>query len=98
MIKPGIAIHGGAGTILRSSLTAEKEKEYTEALRAALYAGYQILEKGFENDILSFLNESSKSLRSIFFINITTKYIRSFKKYYEKTNIFIIKKLRTIIR
>ena len=46
MIKPGIAIHGGAGTILRSSLTAEKEKEYTEALRAALYAGYQILEKG----------------------------------------------------
>ena len=46
MIKPGIAIHGGAGTILRSSLTAEKEKEYTEALRPALYAGYQILEKG----------------------------------------------------
>ncbi|MFN8323286.1 MAG: isoaspartyl peptidase/L-asparaginase [Chitinophagales bacterium] len=43
--KFGIAIHGGAGTILRSSMTAEKEKEYTSALREALSAGYAVLEK-----------------------------------------------------
>ncbi len=42
----GIAIHGGAGTILRSSMTPEKEKLYTDALRNALQKGYAILEKG----------------------------------------------------
>ena len=46
MIKPGIAIHGGAGTIVRSSMSAEKEKQYTEALREALRAGYAVLQKG----------------------------------------------------
>ena len=46
MIKPGIAIHGGAGTILRSSLTPEKEKQYKDALQTALYAGYDILKHG----------------------------------------------------
>jgi len=46
MIKPGIAIHGGAGTILRSSLTAEKEKQYRDVLSKALHAGYSILQKG----------------------------------------------------
>ena len=44
--KFGIAIHGGAGTILRSSLTPEKEKLYKDALREALSTGYSILEKG----------------------------------------------------
>ena len=42
----GIAIHGGAGTILRSSMTEEKEQQYTTALKAALHIGYAILEKG----------------------------------------------------
>ena len=42
----GIAIHGGAGTILRSSMTPEKEKLYTEALKKAMETGYAILEKG----------------------------------------------------
>lgn len=42
----GIAIHGGAGTILRSSMTPDKEKLYTEALRTALQQGYAVLEKG----------------------------------------------------
>ena len=46
MIKPGIAIHGGAGTILRSSMPPEKEQQYTTALREALYAGYDILNRG----------------------------------------------------
>lgn len=41
-----IAIHGGAGTILRSSMTAEKEAGYTKALQEALDAGYEILSKG----------------------------------------------------
>lgn len=44
MNKISIAIHGGAGTILQSSMTAEKEKEYTEALQEALEAGYSVLE------------------------------------------------------
>jgi beta-aspartyl-peptidase (threonine type) len=46
MNKAGIAIHGGAGTILRSSMTAEKEQQYTAALREALDAGYDILKFG----------------------------------------------------
>ncbi|MBK9271028.1 MAG: isoaspartyl peptidase/L-asparaginase [Saprospiraceae bacterium] len=41
-----IAIHGGAGTIPRGSLTAEKEKMYLEALRVALEAGNVILKSG----------------------------------------------------
>ena len=42
----GIAIHGGAGTILRTSMTAEKEKQYTDALEQALHVGYAVLQKG----------------------------------------------------
>ncbi|RYE00811.1 MAG: beta-aspartyl-peptidase, partial [Sphingobacteriales bacterium] len=41
-----MAIHGGAGTILRSDMTPELEQEYTDALEAALDAGYVLLEKG----------------------------------------------------
>lgn len=41
-----IVIHGGAGTILRSTMTPEKEKAYQEALATALNIGYQILENG----------------------------------------------------
>lgn len=44
--KPVIAIHGGAGTILKQYMTAEKEKAYQEKLNEALMAGYSILEKG----------------------------------------------------
>ncbi len=46
MKKIAIAIHGGAGTILRSHMTAEKEKMYTSGLQTALNAGYQLLAKG----------------------------------------------------
>lgn len=46
MNKFGIAIHGGAGTILRSSMSEEKEKLYSDALRDALDKGYGILAKG----------------------------------------------------
>ena len=42
----GIAIHGGAGTILKASMTYEKEIAYKSALQNALDAGYDLLEKG----------------------------------------------------
>ena len=41
-----IVIHGGAGTILRKNLTPEKEKEYREAMDAALTIGEDILKNG----------------------------------------------------
>lgn len=45
MKKFGIAIHGGAGTILESQMTAELRQAYENALREALDAGYEVLEK-----------------------------------------------------
>ncbi|MFC7357892.1 isoaspartyl peptidase/L-asparaginase family protein [Jejudonia soesokkakensis] len=39
-----IAIHGGAGTLLKGQMTAEKETAYRKALEEALAAGYSILE------------------------------------------------------
>lgn len=41
-----IVIHGGAGTILKKDMTAEKETAYNAALDTALDAGYALLEKG----------------------------------------------------
>lgn len=41
-----LAIHGGAGTILKSEMSPEKEMAYTKALREALDAGEVILKKG----------------------------------------------------
>ena len=41
-----IAIHGGAGVISRSSMTAENERAYHADLGRALDAGYEVLEKG----------------------------------------------------
>lgn len=44
--KPVIVIHGGAGTILKSQMTPDAEKKYTEGLKQALEKGYEILKKG----------------------------------------------------
>lgn len=44
--KIALAIHGGAGTILKSTMTKEKEEGYKLALSLALTAGYKILEEG----------------------------------------------------
>ena len=44
--KIALAIHGGAGTILRSSMTPELEAEYRGALGNALETGWKILNKG----------------------------------------------------
>jgi beta-aspartyl-peptidase (threonine type) len=44
--KTGLVIHGGAGTIERSNMTPEKEREYRAGLERALTAGYEILKRG----------------------------------------------------
>lgn len=41
-----IAIHGGAGTILREHLSPTMEQQYLAALQIALQAGYTLLEQG----------------------------------------------------
>ena len=41
-----IAIHGGAGTLVKGMMTPEKEKGYKEALAAALEKGYSVLKEG----------------------------------------------------
>lgn len=42
----GLVIHGGAGTITRKNMSAEKEKAYQEILEEALRRGYDILNEG----------------------------------------------------
>ena len=46
MKKLSIAIHGGAGTILKEDMTAELEEAYRNGLSDALAAGYAVLEQG----------------------------------------------------
>jgi L-asparaginase / beta-aspartyl-peptidase len=44
--KIALAIHGGAGTILRREMTTELENEYRRGLENALLAGWKILQQG----------------------------------------------------
>ncbi|TMI66262.1 MAG: isoaspartyl peptidase/L-asparaginase [Bacteroidetes bacterium] len=44
MGKISLVIHGGAGTILKTNMTLEKESQYKQALQDALDVGYKILE------------------------------------------------------
>jgi beta-aspartyl-peptidase (threonine type) len=46
MQKISIAIHGGAGTILKEDMTEKLEAAYRNGLQQALYAGYAVLENG----------------------------------------------------
>ena len=46
MKKYSLAVHGGAGTILKEEMTPELEKLYKQGLQDALDAGFVILEKG----------------------------------------------------
>src|SRR5438105_14989545 len=39
----GLVVHGGAGTIERSKMTPEREREYRSGIERALSAGYEIL-------------------------------------------------------
>src|ERR687892_1873591 len=47
--KIGLVVHGGAGTIDRSKMTPEREREYRDGLERALTAGYEILKRGGSN-------------------------------------------------
>ncbi len=46
MQKISIAIHGGAGTILKQDMTPDLEKAYQQGLEEAMEAGYAVLEEG----------------------------------------------------
>ena len=46
MQKISLAIHGGAGTILKEDLTPELEADYKNGLEDALNTGYKVLENG----------------------------------------------------
>lgn len=46
MKKYSLAIHGGAGTILKEHMTADLERQYRQGLQKALDAGFLILENG----------------------------------------------------
>lgn len=46
MQKIALAIHGGAGTIQKSTMTAELEENYRKGLASALKAGWEILKNG----------------------------------------------------
>jgi L-asparaginase / beta-aspartyl-peptidase len=46
MGKIALAIHGGAGTIDKTRMTPELEREYRSGLEAALRVGWAVLEKG----------------------------------------------------
>ena len=46
MQKISLAIHGGAGTILKEDMTPALEKAYLQGLEDALGAGYAVLEEG----------------------------------------------------
>jgi beta-aspartyl-peptidase (threonine type) len=41
-----LAVHGGAGTILRDKMTPEREQQYRDAIGEALQVGYEILANG----------------------------------------------------
>ncbi len=45
MGRYALAIHGGAGTILKEHMTDEKDLAYRQSLQAALDAGYAVLER-----------------------------------------------------
>ncbi|WP_334048109.1 isoaspartyl peptidase/L-asparaginase family protein [Alteromonas gracilis] len=49
--KVAIAIHGGAGTILKSSMTTEKEAEYKKVLSKAVKHGYTLLQQGEKGEV-----------------------------------------------
>jgi len=46
MKRMALAIHGGAGTIIKSLMTSELEAEYRSGLEIALRSGWKVLERG----------------------------------------------------
>jgi beta-aspartyl-peptidase (threonine type) len=49
--KVVLAVHGGAGIILRDSLGSDQELQYRSALQEALLAGYNVLHYGQSKDV-----------------------------------------------
>ncbi len=45
-MKVALAIHGGAGNILKKNIASERVAAYEQALTETLHAGYEILKKG----------------------------------------------------
>jgi len=60
MKKFSIAIHGGAGTLVKGMMTPEKEEKYKTALKLALNKGYDILSNGGSS--VDAVEEAVKSL------------------------------------
>jgi len=63
MKKIALAIHGGAGTILKSSMTPTLENEYRESLKMALETGWEILKNG--GNALDAVEEAVVSLENV---------------------------------
>lgn len=61
-MKYGLALHGGAGTILPEALTSEKKVLYGEALLTCLEKGTLVLEKG--GSALDVVQETVKALEN----------------------------------
>ena len=49
--RVAIAIHGGAGTILKSSMTPEQEADYKRVLTQAVQHGYELLKDGKKGEV-----------------------------------------------
>jgi beta-aspartyl-peptidase (threonine type) len=49
--RVAIAIHGGAGTILKSMMTPEKEANYKRVLTEAVQHGYSLLKEGEKGEV-----------------------------------------------
>lgn len=62
-----IAIHGGAGTLVKGMMTPEKEIEYRSALKNALDGGYQVLENG--GTAVDAVEEAVKRLEDSYLFN-----------------------------
>lgn len=67
MQKFSIAIHGGAGTLVKGMMTPEKETHYKQALKDALEAGYSILANN--GSALDAVEASVKSLENCHLFN-----------------------------
>lgn len=67
MQKFSIAIHGGAGTLVKGMMTPEKEANYKQALKDALEAGYSILAN--KGSALDAVEASVKSLENCHLFN-----------------------------
>ncbi len=65
--KFGIAVHGGAGTILQKLMTPEKESIYRAGLEQALDIGYHLLESG--GNAVDAVEASVRSLEDFIYFN-----------------------------